>query len=768
MARKFGQILVLAADAFYVNRYPKVSSGGKSLQKLLRESSATQKPHEVIPDGNSITIVTDIRFWKPGWGSHTRILNLASSLSKKLKVSIFFLGSQVEQEQALIDQYAFNVFFAQDFSSEKLPGLPQRPAGFSAFAYNLALRKFYSIYKPATLLVEYLRLHPIVEADFPNSKIVYDIHDVEAQRRESFSKAGLEKHLPSSMSKEEETSILKSADAVVSISNRDTTLLQQNMFATPVFTVGIDSERAVRPVASRRHNRLIFIGGPGFVNIASVRWFVDKVMPIMKDTVRLEIWGGVCNTEAIKKVLTDSRVSLMGSYSRISEVLNSDCVLIAPIVAGGGLKVKVVEMLGTVPVVGSAEAFAGITEIEKQSLELNPQTWKLNLEAILRDPFLRRMTLESQVKARENLDKQTSDETENFILWASNRDSSSNLGANIYTNAGKKLLVMNSRWNPIYRGYSLSIVDKENSIFFDSDMPKIRYSPKTLEKLLRKHDLSGVLFHNPYKDARKEKIYKALQSNAQIDNFTLDRSAIPGFWELSRDGFNSDSLFRESWSKEPYTDIELIDGKELLKKLKLDIHGDGWESHYEKKTVEHTSYPTNAILILLQTREDATVKKLWGGDYECLIRDLVQFAQQRLDRKFIFRPHPLDPEILDNVELPENARVSLGTLGQDLMRASHVVTLNSGSGLIAAANGLPVATLAKSPYSDGIVAKFVTDHLDLDRFIEHGKAPTDEDIAVYVARWVRKYGLPVLSERSFIINGNRTTHTLTVHKTFLW
>lgn len=120
-------------------------------------------------------------------------------------------------------------------------------------------------------------------------------------------------------------------------------------------------------------NELAFMGKWSRAdNVDGVKWFFEKVAPLIKRKVKVVIYGKnfpehVINNANPSNVDVEITGFVDNPYPRIANSL----ALLAPIFTGAGIKVKVLEALGCgTPVVGTNVAFEGISEEYKDFMLL--------------------------------------------------------------------------------------------------------------------------------------------------------------------------------------------------------------------------------------------------------------------------------------------------------------------------------------------------------------------------------------------------------------
>ena len=165
----------------------------------------------------------------------------------------------------------------------------------------------------------------------------------------------------------QEQAILQQMQAVISISAKETALLQRH-FQRGVHTVPGYISRWQGAGAGREQagQAVLFVGGFGHrPNRVGLEWFVERVWPLLAGEARLIVVGSNSPPELEEKLRATKDVQFEGSVSdeRLAELYASTRLSLAPLPYGAGLKGKVVEALSWGHrVIGSAYAFEGLEQ----------------------------------------------------------------------------------------------------------------------------------------------------------------------------------------------------------------------------------------------------------------------------------------------------------------------------------------------------------------------------------------------------------------------
>lgn len=107
-------------------------------------------------------------------------------------------------------------------------------------------------------------------------------------------------------------------------------------------------------------------------NVDGVKWFFEKVAPLIKKKVEVVIYGRNFPSEVLHNPNPNSvHVEITGFVDNPYPRIANSLLLLAPIFTGAGIKVKVLEALGCgTPVVGTDVAFEGISDEYKDFMIL--------------------------------------------------------------------------------------------------------------------------------------------------------------------------------------------------------------------------------------------------------------------------------------------------------------------------------------------------------------------------------------------------------------
>jgi glycosyltransferase involved in cell wall biosynthesis len=226
----------------------------------------------------------------------------------------------------------------------------------------------------------------ILRPDAPSAVVM---HDLFSSRGAQFERIG-EADSVAMISEATEMALLAGAGAVVAIQPEEAELVRAGL---PKQTV-ILAPMAVEPVRAPQPGedaRVLFVGSKTAPNIVGLRWFLDKVWPMVLAGVpdaELAVAGSVAT--AISGSVPGVR--LVGAVPSLEGLYRDAAVVISPLPVGSGLKIKLVEALGhgkaIVATTATVQGFEALTR-EAVAVADDPSNFATELVALLRDRGLR-------------------------------------------------------------------------------------------------------------------------------------------------------------------------------------------------------------------------------------------------------------------------------------------------------------------------------------------------------------------------------------------
>jgi len=214
-------------------------------------------------------------------------------------------------------------------------------------------------YNPCAVIAEYIFAAPCLDAVPPGILKIVDTHDMFSRKKEQVLCFGIDDPLP--CTPREERNYLLKCDLVIAIQAKEAKMFRELIPERDVITVGIEFD-----VVTEADNDavvpglILLVGSDNPLNVHGLKEFYCHAWP----TIRAENPGAVLRV--IGKIgnlfsTNDERVQVVGWVEDLDEEYRHAAVVINPIVAGTGLKIKSVEALSRAkPLVGTPNSFEGL------------------------------------------------------------------------------------------------------------------------------------------------------------------------------------------------------------------------------------------------------------------------------------------------------------------------------------------------------------------------------------------------------------------------
>lgn len=246
-------------------------------------------------------------------------------------------------------------------------------------------------YKPDVVIFEWGQMLPLikyVKKLFPYAKLVASEHDVmflgyfrNSEAEKNPIKHFIKKERYQSI-KKNELSNLNICDLVFTHNTKDLKLLKNE-------NVNCELDWLVPKYSVRANNRItptnsvVFFGDMSrYENYISAIWFIDNVMPLLSDhDVKFLVIGNKPNQELINKAGVN--VEVLGFVEDLDSIFSSCLCMVAPLLLGAGVKVKVIEAMASgVPVITNDIGIEGIPAVSGKDY-INCDTADEYAEAII-------------------------------------------------------------------------------------------------------------------------------------------------------------------------------------------------------------------------------------------------------------------------------------------------------------------------------------------------------------------------------------------------
>jgi len=199
-------------------------------------------------------------------------------------------------------------------------------------------------WKPDIVLAEYIFMAPVLR-HFPDSTLkLIDTHDVFSRKWDNVIQHGIED--PSACSPKQEAYYLNLADIIISIQENEANMLQRLAPQKKVITTGVDFP--IKPATAKQNiepNSILIIASNNPKNIHGVNSFIENCWPMVVSQIpdaRLHIVGKVG-----ENITCGNKVGIVhhGWVDDLSKLYHQTSIVLNPVIAGTGLKIKSVEAL---------------------------------------------------------------------------------------------------------------------------------------------------------------------------------------------------------------------------------------------------------------------------------------------------------------------------------------------------------------------------------------------------------------------------------------
>lgn len=182
----------------------------------------------------------------------------------------------------------------------------------------------------------------------PDIRIITFYHDVKANLCRQWIKQGGVKTIPYNLGLIINEKInTKYADVHIVLNKREENLFQKYYHKKPDYLLPhfVADTNNIGDVNMLKKDideiELLFVGADYRPNVEGIQWFVDLIMPHIKDCMHLYIVGK--GMEKYKDKLSKKNVTVIGTVVNLAEWYLQADVVVSPIFVGGGMKTKTAE-----------------------------------------------------------------------------------------------------------------------------------------------------------------------------------------------------------------------------------------------------------------------------------------------------------------------------------------------------------------------------------------------------------------------------------------
>jgi polysaccharide biosynthesis protein PslH len=189
-------------------------------------------------------------------------------------------------------------------------------------------------------------------------------------------------------------------DAVVAVSDEDRMALEEasgKALDITVIPIAIDTSEIIPVNFNPQGDRIIHIGTMYWPpNIDGILWFLQDVLPIIRESrpnVIFDILGANPPQEIISFGRADHGVNVTGYVDNLIPYLEAASLMVVPLRAGGGMRVKILNALGQgLPVVSTTLGCEGIDVISGVHLLIadSPEDFASSVLCLLKNEKLAR------------------------------------------------------------------------------------------------------------------------------------------------------------------------------------------------------------------------------------------------------------------------------------------------------------------------------------------------------------------------------------------
>ena len=286
-----------------------------------------------IRDGFSLGawIVNPRAKWLP---FKARVLSFAKCVLQRLKV-FEWINRVCGRKPTSSSEQASRV------STQPLPGWHDVPRDYERAFFERVISRL----KPDLIIASYCWINAGLDRIAqslglpPRMVLTYDVQHQEI----ALENGGLIFRPKKPIDRETERTWLKSADVILSISDRDAATFRELLPDHEVITVPMPAKYQPLPRDRIVGGRCLFVGSDAYFNRNSLEWFLNGVWPLIREAradACLHICGTVCRHFSDQPV---QGIVCRGRVDDLEEEYAQTAVVVLPILEGSGIKTKLIE-----------------------------------------------------------------------------------------------------------------------------------------------------------------------------------------------------------------------------------------------------------------------------------------------------------------------------------------------------------------------------------------------------------------------------------------
>lgn len=231
-------------------------------------------------------------------------------------------------------------------------------------------------YSPDIIIFQWTEIATMMEEAkeiFPNAKTVMIEEDVSflGHSRKANASSGIKKRFltyKAKRIKRREIQLLNATDMIILNNHKDEKLISNDVLNCKKIWVWCPFYQSMlnRPRKSSNKDILFYGALSRQENWKSAKWFLDNVWPYISDSDARYVMLGSNPPDVLKKYQSD-RVVITGFVDDISPYFEKSLCLVAPLVLGAGVKIKVLEGLSSgIPVLTNDIGIEGIPAVDQK------------------------------------------------------------------------------------------------------------------------------------------------------------------------------------------------------------------------------------------------------------------------------------------------------------------------------------------------------------------------------------------------------------------
>ena len=195
----------------------------------------------------------------------------------------------------------------------------------------------------------------------PDARRLVIMHDLFSSRSSQFDSLKASDSV-ATIARADEIRMLSAADTIVAIQRDEAAVLEQELPGHEILVAPIAAQPVSEPQPGKA-DVVLFVGSSAAPNIDGIKWFIDACWPMIRqhrpDAV-LNVAGSVCSGLA----RVPAGIRLLNVVADLDDLYQEAAVVVSPLRAGSGLKIKFIEALSKgKAVVATTTTLQGVSDI---------------------------------------------------------------------------------------------------------------------------------------------------------------------------------------------------------------------------------------------------------------------------------------------------------------------------------------------------------------------------------------------------------------------